>query len=172
MCYNEKNGNILPTERVSRLSKKKRAQKAQEEALRLSKRKKYMKYAVLLLISAVAALLIIPRMVYRANQRLVEQEALVEDIDVSFIAEKTLTGSYSTAQMSASVEVTIVNGQYESITLTDSSGINPARARQVIQAILTYQTLTPEVGDIGTQYTDIIVQKAVYYAIRYNYSTS
>ena len=154
------------------MSKKKRAQKARREALCAAKKKKYIKIAALLAVSAVAALLLIPRMVYRANQRLVEQEAMVEDIDVSFIAEKTLTGSYSTAQMSASVEVTIVNGQYESITLTDSSGINPTRARKVIQAILTYQTLTPEVGDIGTQYTDIIVQKAIYYAIRYNYSVS
>lgn len=122
------------------------------------------------LVSLIAALLLIPKMVYRANETLVEQEAVVEDLDISWISEKTLTGSYQSAHMSAAVEVTIVNGQYTDITLTDYAGINPSRARKVINAILTYQTLTPEYEDIGTQYTDIIVQKAIYYAVRYNYS--
>lgn len=130
------------------------------------------KMAVILLVSAALALLLIPGMIYRANEKLVEQEAVVEDPDISYIAEKTLTGSYQSGHMSATVEVTIVNGQYTDIRLTDSAGINPSRARQVSDAILAYQTLTPEYDDIGTQYTDIIVQKAIYYAVRYNYSVS
>lgn len=128
------------------------------------------KWGAILLVSVIAALLVIPQMIYRANERLVEQEIQVEDPDISWIAEKTLSGSYQSAHMSASVEVTIVNGQYTDIVLTDYAGINPTRAREVVNAILTYQTLTPAYRDIGTQYTDIIVQKAIYYAIVYNYS--
>lgn len=134
------------------------------------KKKRITKMVVILLISVAAALLIIPNMVYRMNEKLVEQETVMDDLDISYISEKTLTGSYQSGHMSADVEVTIVNGQYADITLTDYAGINPSRAQQVIDAILEYQTLLPEEGDIGTQYTDIIIQKAVYYAIRYNYS--
>lgn len=134
------------------------------------KKKRITKIVVILLISVAAALLIIPNMVYRINEKLVEQETVMEDLDISYITEKTLTGSYQSGHMSADVEVTIVNGQYADITLTDYAGINPSRAQKVIDAILEYQTLLPEEGDIGTQYTDIIIQKAIYYAVRYNYS--
>lgn len=133
-------------------------------------KKKIRKIVVIIIISVAAALLIIPNMVYRMNEKLVEQETTVEDLDISYIADKTLIGSYQSGHMSADVEVTVVNGQYADITLTDYAGINPSRAQQVINAIIEYQTLTPEVGDIGSQYTDVIVQKAVYYAVRYNYS--
>lgn len=134
------------------------------------KKKRIKKAAILFIVSVAAALLIIPHMVYRINEKLVEQETVVEDPDISFISEKTLSGSYRSGQMYASVDVTVINGQYSDIELTDHSGINPSRAREVIDAILEYQTLTPQQGDIGTQYTDIIVQKAIYYAVRYNYS--
>lgn len=136
------------------------------------KQKKIKKIVIVVLISVVLSALLIPNMIYRMNEKLVEQDMIVEDIDVSYITEKTLTGSYSTAHMSAAVEVTVINGQYTEITLTDFSGINPSRAQYVADAIVKYQTLTPEDGDIGTQFTDKIVQKAVYYAVRYNYSAS
>ena len=45
-------------------------------------------------VSVVLSLLIIPKMIYRINEGLVEQEAVVEDLDVSGFAEKTFTGSY------------------------------------------------------------------------------
>lgn len=109
-------------------------------------------------------------MIYRINEGLVEQDATVEDVDVSGISEKTFTGSYSSGHMYANVEVTVINGQYTDIRLTDYSGINPSRADKVIESIVRNQTITPDEGDIGEQFTDIIVQKAVYYAIRYNYS--
>ena len=121
-------------------------------------------------ISALCAAFIIPKMIYRINEGLVEQDATVEDVDVSGISEKTFTGSYSSGHMYANVEVTIVNGQYTDIILTGYSGINPSRADKVIDAILRNQTLTPNEGDIGEQFTDIIVQKAIYYAVRYSYS--
>ena len=127
-------------------------------------------WLIILLVSVAAAALLIPGMIYRMNQKLVEQDLIVEDLDVSGIADKTFTGSYMSGQMSADVEVTIVNGQYTEVLVTKTSGINPARARKVADAIVQYQTLTPTVGDIGTQYTDKIVQKAVYYAIRYSMS--
>ena len=133
-------------------------------------RKKLIKIVIILLISVVAAALIIPKMIYRINEGLVEQEAVVDDLDVSGFSEKTFTGSYSSGHMYANVEVTVVNGQYTEIRLTGYSGINPARANQVTESIIRNQTLTPEEGDIGEQFTDKIVQKAVYYAIRYNYS--
>lgn len=132
--------------------------------------KKIRKYLIIVLISAVAAALIIPKMIYRINEGLVEQDAVVEDLDVSGFSEKTFTGSYASGHMYANVEVTIVNGQYTDITLTGYSGINPSRADKVIMSIIRNQTLTPDEGDIGEQFTDIIVQKAIYYAIRYNYS--
>ena len=132
--------------------------------------KKIRKTLIIVLISAVAAALIIPKMIYRINEGLVEQDAVVEDLDVSGFAEKTFTGSYASGHMYANVEVTIVNGQYTDITLTGYSGINPSRADKVIMSIIRNQTLTPDEGDIGEQFTDIIVQKAIYYAIRYNYS--
>ncbi len=128
------------------------------------------KWLVMLLVSVAAAALLIPGMIYRMNEKLVEQEMIVEDVDISGIAEKTFTGSYMSGQMSADVEVTVVNGQYTEILLTDYAGINPTRARQVADAIVRCQTITPNEGDIGTQYTDKIVQKAVYYAIRYSLS--
>lgn len=127
-------------------------------------------WLIILLVSVAAAALLIPGMIYRMNQKLVEQDLIVEDLDVSGVADKTFTGSYMSGQMSADVEVTIVNGQYTEVLVTKTSGINPARARKVADAIVQYQTLTPTVGDIGTQYTDKIVQKAVYYAIRYSMS--
>ena len=117
-----------------------------------------------------AAALIIPKMIYRINEGLVESEAAVEDIDVSGFAEKTFTGSYASGHMYANVEVTIVNGQYTEIILTGYSGINPTRANKVIESIIRNQTITPDEEDIGQQFTDIMVQKAIYYAIRYNYS--
>lgn len=135
-------------------------------------KKRIRKIVLIVIISVAAALLIIPNMVYRMNEKLVEQETVVEDLDIGYISEKTLVGSYQSGHMSADVEVTIVNGQYVDITLTDYAGINPSRAQKVIDAILEYQTLMPESDDIGTQYTDIIIQKAVYYAVRYNYSVS
>lgn len=133
-------------------------------------RKKIIKFVVIVIISVVAAALIIPNMIYRINEGLVEQDAVVEDLDVSGFAEKTFTGSYASGHMYANVEVTIVNGQYTDIILTGYSGINPSRADKVIDAILRNQTLTPNEGDIGEQFTDIIVQKAIYYAVRYSYS--
>lgn len=136
------------------------------------KQKKLKKILIAVLVSVVLSALLIPNMIYRMNEKLVEQDMIVEDIDVSFISEKTFNGSYSTAHMSAAVEVTVVNGQYTDITLTGYSGINPSRAQYVADAIVRYQTLTPEDGDIGTQFTDKIVQKAVYYAVVYNYSAS
>lgn len=128
------------------------------------------KWLIILLISVAASALLIPNMIYRMNEKLVEQEMIVEDVDISGIAEKTFTGSYMSGQMSADVEVTVINGQYTEIRLTDYAGINPTRARKVADAIVQYQTITPNEGDIGTQYTDKIVQKAVYYAIRYSLS--
>lgn len=133
-------------------------------------KKRIKKAALIIIVSIAAALLIIPNMVYRINEGLVEQETVIEDLDISYISDKTLSGSYQSGHMSADVEVVIVNGQYADITLTNYSGINPSRANEVINSIIEYQTLTPEYKDIGTQYTDIIVQKAIYYAIRYNYS--
>lgn len=133
-------------------------------------KRKIRKIVIILLISVAAAALIIPNMVYRINEGLVEQDATVEDIDVSGFSEKTFTGSYASGHMYANVEVTVVNGQYTEINLTAYSGINPARAHKVIDSIIRHQTLTPDEGDIGQQFTDIMVQKAIYYAIRYNYS--
>ncbi len=133
-------------------------------------KRKIRKIVIILLISVAAAALIIPNMVYRINEGLVEQDATVEDIDVSGFSEKTFTGSYASGHMYANVEVTVVNGQYTEINLTQYSGINPARAHKVIDSIIRHQTLTPDEGDIGQQFTDIMVQKAIYYAIRYNYS--
>lgn len=133
-------------------------------------KRKIRKLVIILLISVAAAALIIPNMVYRINEGLVEQDATVEDIDVSGFSEKTFTGSYASGHMYANVEVTVVNGQYTEINLTAYSGINPARAHKVIDSIIRHQTLTPDEGDIGQQFTDIMVQKAIYYAIRYNYS--
>ncbi|MBQ1441282.1 MAG: hypothetical protein IIZ08_05110 [Clostridia bacterium] len=133
-------------------------------------KRKIRKIAVILIISALAAALIIPKMIYRINEGLVESEAAVEDIDVSGFAEKTFTGSYASGHMYANVEVTIVNGQYTEIILTGYSGINPTRANKVIESIIRNQTITPDEEDIGQQFTDIMVQKAIYYAIRYNYS--
>lgn len=128
------------------------------------------KWVIIVLVSVAAAALLIPNLIYRMNEKLVEQEMIVEDVDISGIAEKTFTGSYMSGQMSADVEVTVINGQYTEILLTDYAGINPTRARQVADAIVQYQTITPNDGNIGTQYTDKIVQKAVYYAIRYSLS--
>ena len=133
-------------------------------------KRKIRKILLILAASALAAAFLIPMMVYRVNEGLVEQDATVEDVDVSGVSEKTFTGSYSSGHMYADVEVTVVNGQYTDIQLTVYSGINPSRAAQVIDAIIRHQTLTPDEGDIGEQFTDIIVQKAIYYAIRYNYS--
>jgi uncharacterized protein with FMN-binding domain len=133
-------------------------------------KRKIRKIAVIFIISALAAALIIPKMIYRINEGLVESEAAVEDIDVSGFAEKTFTGSYASGHMYANVEVTIVNGQYTEIILTGYSGINPTRANKVIESIIRNQTITPDEEDIGQQFTDIMVQKAIYYAIRYNYS--
>ncbi len=133
-------------------------------------KRKIRKILLILAASALAAAFLIPMMVYRINEGLVEQDATVEDVDVSGVSEKTFTGSYSSGHMYADVEVTVVNGQYTDIQLTGYSGINPSRAAQVIDAIIRHQTLTPDEGDIGEQFTDIIVQKAIYYAIRYNYS--
>jgi len=127
---------------------------------------------VIILISIVISLFIIPKMIYRINEGLVEQEALVDDVDISGFTEKTFTGSYSSGHMYVNVEVTVENGQYTDITLTDYSGINPSRADKVIEAIIRNQTLIPEEGDIGQQFTDIMVQKAIYYSIRYNYSVN
>ena len=133
-------------------------------------KKKVRKAIIILSISIAVAALIIPKMIYRINEGLVEQDAVVEDVDVSGFSEKTFTGSYSSGHMYAGVEVTVVNGQFTGINLTDYSGINPSRAEKVIQSIIRNQTITPDEGDIGEQFTDIIVQKAIYYAIRYNYS--
>ena len=131
---------------------------------------KIKKWVLIVLVSALIAAFVIPKMVYRINEGLVEQEATVEDIDISGFSEKTFTGSYSSGHMYVNVEVTVVNGQYESITMTAYSGINPSRAQKVIDSIIRNQTITPDEGDIGEQFTDIMVQKAIYYALRYNYS--
>lgn len=136
----------------------------------MSDKKKLRKLIIIVLISAVCAGLVIPKMIYRINEGLVEQDATVEDIDVSGFSDKTFTGSYASGHMYANVEVTVVNGQYTEIRLTGYSGINPARAEKVIASIMRHQTLTPLEGDIGEQFTDIIIQKAIYYAVRYNYS--
>lgn len=135
-------------------------------------KKQIKKWIVIFLISIVAAILVIPNIIYRMNEKLVENEIMVEDIDISSIKDNTLTGSYKSGHMSADVEVTIENGQYTSITLTDYVGINPARAQKVTESIITHQTITPDDGDIGTQFTDKIIQKAVYYSIKYNYNTA
>ncbi|MDD6395976.1 MAG: hypothetical protein ACI4IJ_06230 [Acutalibacteraceae bacterium] len=123
-------------------------------------------------VSIIAAALIIPNAIYRMNENLVEQEIVVEDIDISSLSDDIYTGSYQSGHMSADVEVTIENGMYSSIVLTDYAGINPSRANKVINAIIEQQTITPNQGDIGTQFTDKIVQKAIYYAIRYQYNTA
>ena len=135
-----------------------------------AKKRRYGKWIAIVIISVLAAAFIIPKMIYRINEGLVEQDATVEDVDVSAFSEKTFTGSYSSGHMYAGVEVTVVNGQYTEINLTGYSGINPARAEKVIESIIRHQTLIPDDGDIGEQFTDIMVQKAIYYAIRYNYS--
>ncbi len=135
------------------------------------KKKKLVTIAVIAVVSILAAALLIPNIIYRMNEGLVEQEIIVEDIDISILSDDTYTGSYQSGHMSADVEVTIENGQYTSIILTKYSGINPSRAHKVIDSIIKYQTITPDNGDIGTQFTDKIVQKAIYYAIRYQYNT-
>ena len=137
-----------------------------------AKKRRYGKWIAIVIISVLAAAFIIPKMIYRINEGLVEQDATMEDIDISAFSEKTFSGSYSSGHMYANVDVTVVNGMYTEIKLTDYSGINPSRADNVIESIIRRQTLTPDEGDIGEQFTDIIVQKAVYYAVRYNYSVS
>jgi hypothetical protein len=161
VCYNT----LLYSDEEAFFLKKKKNKKE-------ASKKKLGKFIAIFVISALAAAFIIPKMIYRINEGLVEQDATVEDIDVSGFSEKTFTGSYSSGHMYANVEVTVVNGQYTEIILTDYSGINPSRADKVIESIIRRQTLTPDEGDIGEQFTDIIVQKAVYYAVRYNYSVS
>lgn len=128
--------------------------------------------AVIAAVSIIAAALIIPNFIYRMNESLVEQEVIVEDIDISSLSDNTYSGSYQSGHMSADVEVTIESGMYTSIVLTDYAGINPSRANEVINAIISHQTITPDEGDIGTQFTDKILQKAVYYAIMYQYNTA
>ncbi len=144
--------------------------KKKQQGKKAPDKKRIRNILIILLISIAAAALIIPKMIYRINEGLVEQDATVEDVDVSAFSEKTFTGSYSSGHMYAGVEVTVVNGQYTEINLTGYSGINPARAEKVIESIIRHQTLIPDDGDIGEQFTDIMVQKAIYYAIRYNYS--
>lgn len=136
------------------------------------KQKRIKPTVIIIIISIIAAILIIPNAIYRMNEQLVEQEAVVENIDISYLDDGTFTGSYKSGHMSAEVEVTVENGQYTDITLTDYAGINPSRAQKVVNSILTNQTITPDDGDIGTQFTDKIVQKAVYYAVRYQYSNT
>jgi hypothetical protein len=131
---------------------------------------KVKKILLIMAVSAVIAAFVIPKMIYRINEGLVEQEATVEDIDISAFSEKTFTGSYSSGHMYVNVEVTVVNGQYTDIVMTGYSGINPSRAEKVINSIIRHQTITPDDGDIGEQFTDIMVQKAIYYSIMYNYS--
>ncbi len=135
-------------------------------------KKKIKVIAAIAAVSIIAAALLIPKIIYRMNENLVEQEVIVEDIDISILSDDTYSGSYQSGHMSADVEVTIESGMYTSIVLTDYAGINPSRANKVINAILEQQTITPDDGDIGTQFTDKIVQKAVYYAIRYQYNTA
>lgn len=135
-------------------------------------KKRIKKLIVICLISVAAAILIIPNIIYRMNEKLVEQETIIDDIDISALSDNTFTGSYQSGHMSADIEVTIENGQFTSIVLTDYAGINPTRAQTVIESIISNQTITPEDGDIGSQFTDKIVQKAIYYAIRYNYTVN
>ena len=163
-------------ERTQKKTKEKLQESSQEKTQNKTEKKsdhrRWKWILMIVAVSVVLSLLIIPKMIYRINEGLVEQEAVVEDLDVSGFAEKTFAGSYSSGHMFVSVEVTVENGQYTDIQMTGYSGINPTRAGKVIQAILRYQTLTPEEGDIGQQFTDIMVQKAIYYAIRYNYSVN
>ena len=79
--------------------------------------KRVRKILMILLISVAATALIIPKMIYRINEGLIEQDAVVDDLDVSGFSEKTCTGSYSSGHMYANVEVTVGNGQYTEIHL-------------------------------------------------------
>ncbi|MBQ9994183.1 MAG: hypothetical protein IJP17_05670 [Clostridia bacterium] len=111
-------------------------------------------------ISVLLAVFVISRMVMTINENLVF-ELSINETDITSFSDAVYSADYETAHMSASVDVTVIDGKMTEIVLTDYTGIDPERAQVVIDSVIEYQMLNTPDDDIGTQTTDIIVLKAI-----------
>ena len=111
-------------------------------------------------VSVALAVFIILRGIVTINEQLTG-ELDIYDVDITGVDDGTYEGSFSSAHMSAGVSVDIVSGRISAIQLDSYSGIDAQRARDVIERIAYYQTVTPPDESIGSEHSDRIVQRAV-----------
>lgn len=151
-------------------SKKKAARKAAEleaqqaqkkqKTLPLLKRPKVRFFLIIFAVSAVLALLIVPRLIININQMLVETEMTINEVDTLLIDDGTYYSSFENASMQATVAVTVESGYMTDIEITSYYGIDPDNFDDVISDVLMYQMLnTP--NDPERTYSDRVLLKAI-----------
>lgn len=130
-------------------------------------RSKYGRLIYILVIAGISVLLsvfLISNIVKRVNSGLI-MEIQVGDISVVNLEDGQYTGSYSSADMGASVTLDVVSGYIMDISLNSFTGIDVSRAETVFAGVISAQSLDTGDEDIGSTATDKILLKAIENAI-------
>ncbi len=126
-------------------------------------RRKKQRSIYLICILAVS-LILAGLLIFKASLTVNEQLTLqltVNETDISDTPDAVYSGIYKSSHLSAAVNVAIEGGLMTDISLERYTGIDPVRANEVIDSVLIYQMLNVPDDDIGTQFTDKIVLKAI-----------
>lgn len=126
----------------------------------MKKKQRTRYFLILLAISAVLAVILIPKLVILMNRQLAQTEITVGEVDITYTPDGTYYARFESAQMSATVGVTVENARIKAIVLSDSAGIEPSRLKKLTDDVIKYQMLnSPEFPDYS--YSDKIILKAI-----------
>lgn len=131
-----------------------------EAEVKRDKKRRRIYFLCVVAVSIIAAAFICTSMFMNVTEQLV-LDLTVEETDLSDVSDGVYTASYSTAHMSAMVNVSILSGKMVDFELVSCTNIDRDRAQTVFNAVKKYQMLNVPDDDIGTQPTDKIVLKAI-----------
>lgn len=142
-----------------------RAEKVREWADRkTTKKKNGLNFWFIVIASVVLAAIILLKGITTINQQLAFELA-VGEVDITGVSDGVYSGTYDSGQLAATVDVAIQSGSIHAIRLSSFTGIDKARANEVFEKIVAAQKIDIKDDDVGTQYTDKVVQCAVYNAL-------
>lgn len=143
-----------------------RAERVREWADRkASKNKKSgLNFWFIVIASVVLAAIILLKGITTINQQLAFELA-VGEVDIIGVSDGVYSGTYDSGQLAATVDVAIQSGGIHAIRLSSFTGIDKERANEVFEKIVAAQKINVKDGDVGTQYTDKVIQCAVYNAL-------
>ncbi len=151
---------------MGNFSKEQQAKKKEQKAKRSGtyqkpKRIGTVKLSIIiaLVISIPLAIWVISKLKMEGDRYFVESDTFVNEVDTTYIPDGIYYARYDSGSMSATVGVTVSEGEMTEIAIYDYENISTEKAEALFQDIIKYQMLnTP---DAQRDYSELVLLKTV-----------